>query len=45
MWTQAAGIALEALSATFARFAVGAVLLGVGTAMVYPKHCSRQSVT
>ena len=36
MWTQAAGIVLVALSATFARFAVGAVLLGVGTAMVYP---------
>jgi MFS family permease len=36
MWIQAAGIALVALSATFARFVAGAVLLGVGTAMVYP---------
>jgi MFS family permease len=36
MWTQAAGIALTALVNTFAWFAVGAVLLGIGTAMVYP---------
>ena len=36
MWTQAAGIAVTALSTTFASFAVGGVLLGVGTAMVYP---------
>ncbi len=36
MWVQAAGIAVVALSANFGRFAVGAVLLGVGTAMVYP---------
>jgi MFS family permease len=36
MWTQAVGIAVTAMSATFERFAVGAVLLGVGTAMVYP---------
>jgi MFS family permease len=35
MWVQAAGIAVVALSASFGRFAVGAVLLGVGTAMVY----------
>jgi MFS family permease len=36
MWTQAAGIAVIAMANTFAWFAVGAVLLGVGTAMVYP---------
>jgi MFS family permease len=36
MWTQAAGIGLTAISHTFIWFAVGAVLLGVGTAMVYP---------
>jgi MFS family permease len=36
MWVQAAGIALVALAAGFAGFATGAVLLGVGTAMVYP---------
>ncbi|MFW5876403.1 MAG: MFS transporter [Myxococcota bacterium] len=36
MWVQAAGIAVIALSDVFAGFAVGAVLLGVGTAMVYP---------
>jgi MFS family permease len=36
MWIQAAGIALIALSAGFSGFAGGAVLLGVGTAMVYP---------
>jgi len=36
MWTQSAGIGLTAMSATFVWFAVGAVLLGVGTAMVYP---------
>lgn len=36
MWTQAAGIVLVALGASFALFAVGAVLLGLGTAMVYP---------
>jgi MFS family permease len=36
MWTQAAGIAVTAVSHTFVWFAVGAVLLGVGTAMVYP---------
>ena len=36
MWTQAAGIAVTAMSHTFVWFAVGAVLLGVGTAMVYP---------
>lgn len=36
MGTQAAGIGLTALSGDFAGFATGAVLLGVGTAMVYP---------
>jgi MFS family permease len=36
MWTQAAGIALTATSSTFDPFAAGAVLLGAGTAMVYP---------
>jgi MFS family permease len=36
MWVQAAGIVVVALGATFAGFATGAVLLGVGTAMVYP---------
>ena len=36
MWTQAVGIAAVVLSAGFAGFATGAVLLGVGTAMVYP---------
>ena len=36
MWTQAAGIAVIAASSSFAAFAVGAALLGVGTAMVYP---------
>jgi MFS family permease len=36
MWTQAAGIALTAIGRTFDSFAWGAVLLGFGTAMVYP---------
>ena len=36
MWTQAGGIALTALSRTFTGFATGGVLLGLGTAMVYP---------
>ena len=36
MWTQAAGIAAIALTTMFAGFATGAVLLGIGTAMVYP---------
>jgi MFS family permease len=36
MWVQAAGIGIVALSGDFAGFAAGAVLLGVGTAMVYP---------
>jgi MFS family permease len=36
MWTQAAGIVVIAFGSTFAAFASGAVLLGLGTAMVYP---------
>ena len=36
MWTQAAGIGIVILSRGFAGFASGAVLLGIGTAMVYP---------
>ena len=36
MWLQAAGIAVTALSAEFPGFVAGGVLLGVGTAMVYP---------
>jgi MFS family permease len=36
MWTQAGGIGVTALSRTFAGFAAGGVLLGLGTAMVYP---------
>jgi MFS family permease len=36
MWTQALGIGVTALSRSFGGFAAGAVLLGIGTAMVYP---------
>lgn len=36
MWVQATGIAVLALSGQFTGFAAGAVLLGAGTAMVYP---------
>jgi MFS family permease len=36
MWIQAAGIGVVALVQTFKGFAAGAVLLGIGTAMVYP---------
>jgi MFS family permease len=36
MWVQAAGVAATALSSTLAGFAAGAVLMGAGTAMVYP---------
>ena len=36
MWIQAAGIAIVIISESFAGFAVGAALLGVGTAFVYP---------
>jgi MFS family permease len=36
MWVQAAGIAVVILSRGFGGFAAGAMLLGFGTAMVYP---------
>src|SRR5678815_2944397 len=36
MWLQAGGIVVTALSNAFASFAVAAVLIGIGTAMVYP---------
>lgn len=36
MWVQAAGIGVVVASQAFAGFAVGATLLGIGTAMVYP---------
>lgn len=36
MWLQAVGIATTALATGFMQFSVGAVLLGLGTAMVYP---------
>lgn len=36
MWLQALGIIITVLSTVFWGFAAGAVLLGVGTAMVYP---------
>jgi len=36
MWVQAAGIAVVVLSSRFGAFVVGGVLLGAGTAMVYP---------
>ncbi len=36
MWVQAVGIVVLALMWTYAGFALGAVLLGLGTAMVYP---------
>ena len=36
MWTQAIGIGVVIVSTSFTGFAVGAVLLGIGTAMVYP---------
>ena len=36
MWVQAAGIAATALGTGFSGFALGGVLLGLGTAMVYP---------
>jgi MFS family permease len=36
MWTQALGIVVVALGSSFAHFAAGAALLGLGTAMVYP---------
>ena len=36
MWVQAGGIGVTVATSTFAMFAVGALLLGAGTAMVYP---------
>ena len=36
MWVQALGIALVVFSRSFAGFSLGAALLGIGTAMVYP---------
>jgi len=36
MWIQAAAIALVAVIGSFAGFVTGAILLGIGTAMVYP---------
>jgi MFS family permease len=36
MWVQAAGIAVIVASSRFPGFAAGGVLLGFGTAMVYP---------
>ena len=36
MWVQAAGIVVVAVAESFLGFALGAVLLGLGTAMVYP---------
>ena len=36
MWVQAFGITVTVLSQAFVGFAIGAVLLGLGTAMVYP---------
>jgi MFS family permease len=36
MWVQAVGIAMITVTTVFSWFAFGAVLLGVGTAMVYP---------
>ena len=36
MWIQSAGIVLSAVSDNFTAFAFGGVLLGIGTAMVYP---------
>ncbi|MDE1989692.1 MAG: MFS transporter [Betaproteobacteria bacterium] len=36
MWLQAAGIGLTAIANTFPAFMAGALLLGFGTAMVYP---------
>jgi MFS family permease len=36
MWIQAVGIAVVTLVQAFGGFVVGAVLLGIGTAMVYP---------
>jgi MFS family permease len=36
MWIQAAGIVVVSMAQAFAGFVIGAALLGIGTAMVYP---------
>jgi MFS family permease len=36
MWSQAVGMGIIAIAHSFAGFALGAALLGIGTAMVYP---------
>lgn len=36
MWIQAVGIGVVTMTTSFAGFSVGALLLGIGTAMVYP---------
>ncbi|MCG5072362.1 MFS transporter [Paraburkholderia tagetis] len=36
MWVQAVGLAITAMTTHFAAFSFAAVLLGIGTAMVYP---------
>ncbi|MGH2400695.1 MAG: MFS transporter, partial [bacterium] len=36
MWTQACGIGVVSVSSEFSGFGVGAILLGIGTAFVYP---------
>ena len=36
MWIQAVGIGVVAMAQAFAGFVAGAILLGIGTAMVYP---------
>ena len=36
MWVQASGLVLTAVSAAFTGWLIGSLLLGVGTAMVYP---------
>jgi MFS family permease len=36
MWVQAAGLFLTAFTDTFPPWVVGSLLLGIGTAMVYP---------
>jgi MFS family permease len=36
MWVQAAGLLLTAFTTTFGYWLIGSILLGIGTAMVYP---------
>jgi MFS family permease len=43
MWVQALGIGVIALASSFAPWAVGSILLGVGTAMVYPTLLPRSA--